>query len=73
MNKTKCSKWKFPSDAELFGAEMKIFDMAGKRLFVTNEVFAENDIFIPYNPGVYMIQVTLYGGEVYNAKFIVAK
>ena len=35
------------SDAELFGAEMKIFDMAGKRLFVTNEVFAENDIFIP--------------------------
>ncbi len=63
--------FRFP-DAELL-AEMKIFDMAGKRLFVTNEVFAENDIFIPYNPGVYMIQVTLYGGEVYNAKFIVAK
>lgn len=74
VNKNQMLKVEVPfSDAELFGAEMKIFDMAGKRLFVTNEVFAENDIFIPYNPGVYMIQVTLYGGEVYNAKFIVAK
>jgi len=59
------------SETELFGAEMRIFDMAGKRLFTTNDVYAENDILIPYNPGIYMIQVTLYGGEVYNAKFIV--